>query len=97
MHIQRTKCQTSVTPPDDLYTPLKYFIKLIKVLELLKEQTNVYCVQKSEHHSNVNTTVKEPEILIGLYLRLCQMPGNRARWENDTRGPMVLNKLSHNL
>ena len=70
MHNQRTKCQTSITPPDDLHTPLKYFIKLIKaeVLELLKEQTNLYCVQKSEHHSNVNTTVKEPEILIGLYL-----------------------------
>ncbi|KAK3560229.1 hypothetical protein QTP86_002186 [Hemibagrus guttatus] len=42
---------------------------------------------KLEKISNVDTTVKELEILIGLYLRmgLCQLPGNRAYWENDTR------------
>ncbi len=90
----------SVTPPDILYTPLEYFRKFIttEMLELLMEQTNLYSVQKSERHSNVNTTVKELEVLIGLYLRmgLCQLPGNRAYWENDTRCPMVADNMSRN-
>jgi len=38
------------------------------------------------------------EILIGLYLcvGLCQMPGNDAFWENDTRCPMVADYMSRN-
>ncbi|XP_036412767.1 piggyBac transposable element-derived protein 3-like [Colossoma macropomum] len=90
----------SVTPPENLHTPLEYFRKFItqEMLQLLMEQTNLYSVQKSESHRNVNTTVKELEILIGLYLRmgLCQLPGNRAYWENDTRCPMVADNMSRN-
>ncbi|XP_049906805.1 piggyBac transposable element-derived protein 3-like [Epinephelus moara] len=88
----------SATPPDNLHTPLEYFKKFItaEMLELLKEQTNLYSVQKSANHSNVNTTVKELEILIGLYLRmgLCQLPS--AYWENDTRCAMVADNMSRN-
>ncbi|XP_051785367.1 piggyBac transposable element-derived protein 3-like [Erpetoichthys calabaricus] len=90
----------SVTPPDDLFTPLEYFRKSItpEMLDSLKEQTNLYSVQKSDHHNNINTTVKELEILIGIYLRmgLCQLPGNRAYWENDTRCPIVADNMSRN-
>lgn len=89
-----------VTPPDNLLSPLEYFRKFItpEMLELLKEQTNLYSVQKSANHNNVNTTVKELEIMIGLYLRmgLCQLTGNRAYWENDTRCPMVADIMSRN-
>uniref|UniRef100_A0AAZ1XVK0 PiggyBac transposable element-derived protein domain-containing protein n=1 Tax=Oreochromis aureus TaxID=47969 RepID=A0AAZ1XVK0_OREAU len=87
-------------PPDEIHTPLEYFKNFITddMLLLLIEQTNLYSVQKSNHLRNVNTTVKELEILIGLYLRmgLCQMPGNRAYWENDTRCPMVADNMSRN-
>lgn len=87
-------------PPDEIHTPLEYFKNFITddMLLLLMEQTNLYSVQKSNHLRNVNTTVKELEILIGLYLRmgLCQMPGNRAYWENDTRCPMVADNMSRN-
>ncbi|XP_039545881.1 piggyBac transposable element-derived protein 3-like [Pimephales promelas] len=90
----------SVTPPDNLQTPLEYFRKFItsEMLELLKEQTNLYSVQQSGSQKNVNTTVKEMEILIGIYLRmgLHQMSGNRAYWENDTRCPMVADNMSRN-
>lgn len=89
-----------VTPPENLLSPLEYFRKFItaEMLELLKDQTNLYSVQKSENHKNVNTTVKELEIMIGLYLRmgLCQLTGNRAYWENDTRCPMVADIMSRN-
>ncbi|XP_057677371.1 piggyBac transposable element-derived protein 2-like [Corythoichthys intestinalis] len=89
-----------ITPPDTLLSPLEYFRKFIttEMLELLKEQTNLYSVQKSEKHNNVNTTVKELEIMIGLYLRmgLCQLTGNRAYWENDTRCPMIADVMSRN-
>uniref|UniRef100_A0A3Q4GCX2 PiggyBac transposable element-derived protein domain-containing protein n=1 Tax=Neolamprologus brichardi TaxID=32507 RepID=A0A3Q4GCX2_NEOBR len=87
-------------PPDEIHTPLEYFKNFITddMLLLLMEQTNLYSVQKSNHLRNVNTTVKELQILIGLYLRmgLCQMPRNRAYWENDTRCPMVADNMSHN-
>uniref|UniRef100_A0A3P9CGC1 PiggyBac transposable element-derived protein domain-containing protein n=1 Tax=Maylandia zebra TaxID=106582 RepID=A0A3P9CGC1_9CICH len=87
-------------PPDEIHTPLEYFKNFITddMLLLLMEQTNLYSVQNSNHLRNVNTTVKELEILIGLYLRmgLCQMPGNRAYWENDTRCPMVADNMSRN-
>lgn len=68
------------------------------MLELLKDQTNLYSVQKSTHHSNVNTNVKVLEQFIGLYLRmgLCQLPGIRAYWENDTRCAMVADNMSRN-
>uniref|UniRef100_A0A8C4NZ77 PiggyBac transposable element-derived protein domain-containing protein n=1 Tax=Dicentrarchus labrax TaxID=13489 RepID=A0A8C4NZ77_DICLA len=89
----------NVTPPESLLTPLEYFRKFItpEMLDLLKEQTNLYSVQKSEYHHNVNTSVKELEILIGLYLcmGLCQLSGNCAYWENDTRCPMVADNMSH--
>ena len=58
----------------------------------------MYSVQKSETQKNVNTTVKEKEILIGIHLcmGLHQMPGNRAYWGNDTRCPMVADNMSSN-
>uniref|UniRef100_A0A3B4EUD9 PiggyBac transposable element-derived protein domain-containing protein n=1 Tax=Pundamilia nyererei TaxID=303518 RepID=A0A3B4EUD9_9CICH len=77
----------------------KMFEKLNhNMLLLLMEQTNLYSVQNSNHLRNVNTANKELQILIGLYLRmgLCQMPGNRAYWENDTRCPMVADNMSRN-
>ncbi len=74
-HFEIPECtftRPSVTPPDNLLTPLEYFRKFItaEMLELLKEQTNLYSVQKSGTQKNVNTTVKEMEILIGIYLRM---------------------------
>lgn len=52
--------------------------------KLLRDQTNLYSVQKSESHRNVYTIVKELEKLKGLYLcmGLFQMLGNHAYWEN---------------
>ncbi len=67
-HFETPECTfkgPSVTPPDNLQTPLEYFRKFItsEMLELLKEQTNLYSVQKSGTQKNVNTTVKEMEFL----------------------------------
>ncbi len=68
------------------------------MLELLREQTNLYSAQKSKCHNNINTTVKELEILLGLYLcmGLCQLPRNCAYWENDSWCPMVADNMSRN-
>uniref|UniRef100_A0A3P9CGN5 PiggyBac transposable element-derived protein domain-containing protein n=1 Tax=Maylandia zebra TaxID=106582 RepID=A0A3P9CGN5_9CICH len=92
----RKKCSKPLRP----HSRDPYFKNFITddMLLLLMEQTNLYSVQNSNHLRNVNTTVKELEILIGLYLRmgLCQMPGNRAYWENDTRCPMVADNMSRN-
>ena len=62
---------------------MAYFRKLITT-EM--QQTNVYNVQTSAHYTNVNTTLKEVEILINLYLYmgLCQLPGSYASGEKDT-------------
>lgn len=51
--------------------------------------------KKIECHNNVNATIKELEILTGLYLRtgFCQLTGKRGCWENDTRCPMVTDNL----
>ncbi len=62
-HFETPECTfkgPSVAPPDNLQTPLEYFRKFItsEMLELLKEQTNLYSVQKSGTQKNVNTTVK---------------------------------------
>uniref|UniRef100_A0A3B4WCX6 PiggyBac transposable element-derived protein 3-like n=1 Tax=Seriola lalandi dorsalis TaxID=1841481 RepID=A0A3B4WCX6_SERLL len=90
----------SVTPPDELPTPLQYFRRFIteEMIESLMEQTNLYSVQTTDTLKNVNTTVKELEILIGMYLRmgLCQLPGNRTYWENNTRCAMVADNMSRN-
>ncbi|MEQ2229675.1 hypothetical protein ILYODFUR_021224 [Ilyodon furcidens] len=69
-----------VKPPDQIHTPLEYFRKYIteEVLQLLMEQTNLYSVQKSDSYRNVNTTVKELEILIGLYLHVSLPNGRKA-------------------
>lgn len=90
----------SVTPPDELPTPLQYFRRFItkEMIESLMEQTNLYSVQTTDTLKNVNTKVKELEILIGMYLRmgLCQLPGNRTYWENNTRCAMVADNMSRN-
>uniref|UniRef100_A0A673C3E2 PiggyBac transposable element-derived protein domain-containing protein n=1 Tax=Sphaeramia orbicularis TaxID=375764 RepID=A0A673C3E2_9TELE len=90
----------SVIPPDVLPTPLQYFRRFIteEMIESMLVQTNLYSVQTSGTLKNVSTTVKELEILIGMYLRmgLCQLPGNRAYWENDTRCAMVADNMSRN-
>ncbi|XP_010789626.1 piggyBac transposable element-derived protein 3-like [Notothenia coriiceps] len=87
-----------VQPPDELPTPLQYFRRFItdEMLVAMMEQTNLYSVQTSATHKNVQTSVKELEILIGMYLRmgLCQLPGNRVYWENDTRIGMVADNMS---
>ncbi|XP_029981810.1 piggyBac transposable element-derived protein 3-like [Sphaeramia orbicularis] len=90
----------SVIPPDVLPTPLQYFRRFIteEMIESMMVQTNLYSVQTSGTLKNVSTTVKELEILNGMYLRmgLCQLPGNRAYWENDTRCAMVADNMSRN-
>lgn len=81
-----------------LKLPLRWHRRFItsEMLELLMENTNVYSVQK--HGRSVNTTVKELEQLIGLFLRMgiCQMSRNRLYWENDTRFPQVADHMSRN-
>ncbi len=53
-------------------------------------------IQNSEYHNNVNTTAQDLEVLTGLYLclGLCQLPGNCAYLENDTRCAMVADNMS---
>lgn len=83
----------SVTPPDNIHTPLEYFRKFIteEMIELLKEKTNLYRVQKSAHHSNVNTNVKELEILICIYLHI----GRAYSWWLTTCNATVFRPCWH--
>ena len=96
--------QKAFKPPDTVYwpksqlqvndvemqTPLQYFRTLITE-DMLKQSvahTTQYRLQKTG--TCANTSVKEPEQLIGMVLRIgtVQMPGIRVYWESNTRyGP----------
>ncbi|KAJ8300757.1 hypothetical protein KUTeg_022276 [Tegillarca granosa] len=59
------------------------------MLQNAEEQTNLYALQKDG--ITINTTKKEIEILIGIYLRMgiVQMPRSRSYWEADTRYDLI--------
>ena len=77
-------------------TPLEYFQKFITMpmLHHLVEQTNIYSVQK--YGRCVQTTLKEIEQLLGIYLQmgLCPMTSMRAFWQSGTRYPPVADVMS---
>ena len=66
---------------------MQYFKRFITqdMLELLVEHTNRYSVQKQD--TCVDTSVKEMEQVLGMYLKmgLVEMPAVRKYWETQTR------------
>lgn len=90
----------NINPPatGDLSTPLEYFQRMIdrEMLEVLVQQTNIYSFQKNG--TVVNTSVKELEMLMGMFLKMgiVSMPGNRCYWETETRYPPVADTMSRN-
>uniref|UniRef100_A0AAZ1X7K9 PiggyBac transposable element-derived protein domain-containing protein n=1 Tax=Oreochromis aureus TaxID=47969 RepID=A0AAZ1X7K9_OREAU len=86
--------------PDDATTdtPLVYFRRFVSldVLENIVEHTNQYSIQK--HGKCVDTSVKEIEQVLGLYLwmGLVQMSGVRQYWENEVRYGPVADIMSRN-
>jgi len=87
-------------PPADSHieSPYIYFRKMIanEMLENLAKETNLYAMQKEG--SEIDTIVKELEILIGIYIRmgLVSMPRVRAYWELETRYSPISDKMSRN-
>ena len=66
------------------------------MLDLLVENTNLYSVQKLG--KSINTTQKEMEQVIGMFLHLgivC-IPGIKAYWEHETRYGPVADIMSRN-
>lgn len=79
-------------------TPLVYFWRFVSLdmLENIVEHTNQYSIQK--HGKCIDTSVKEIEQVLGLYLRmgLVQMSGVRQYWENEVRYGPVADIMSRN-
>ena len=67
------------------------------MLELLVEHTNRYSVQKQG--TCVNTSVKEIEQVLGIYLKigLVEMLAVRMYWESQTRYPAIAEVMSCNM
>lgn len=78
------------------FTPYMYFKQFVtdERLQLVADQTNLFSVQKQG--KSVNTTVKEIEQVLGMYMfmGLVQMLNVRAYWEVDTKYPKVADVMS---
>ncbi|XP_014672682.1 PREDICTED: piggyBac transposable element-derived protein 3-like [Priapulus caudatus] len=83
-------------PADDSMTPYNYFKLFVsdEMLDKMAYQTNLYSVSKDQR--SVQTSKKEIEQVLGIYLRmgLVQMPNVRSYWEEDTRYPLVAEVMS---
>ncbi|XP_060927134.1 piggyBac transposable element-derived protein 3-like [Limanda limanda] len=81
-----------------LHTPLEYFQKFVSedMIEALTQNTNEYSFQV--HGTSVNTTAKEIEKMLGMYLKmgLVQMAGTRMYWETETRYSPVADVMPRN-
>ena len=81
-----------------LHTPLEYFQKFVSedMVEALTQNTNEYSFQA--HGTSVNTTAKEIEKMLGMYLKmgLVQMAGTRMYWETETRYSPVADVMPRN-
>ncbi|KAL6462492.1 hypothetical protein MHYP_G00289140 [Metynnis hypsauchen] len=79
-------------------TPLVYFRHFVSLdmLENIVEHTNQFSVQK--HGKCVDTSVKELEQVLGMYLRmgLVQMSGVCQYWESEVRYGPVADVMSRN-
>ncbi|KAK0151520.1 Valine--tRNA ligase [Merluccius polli] len=81
-----------------LHTPLEYFQKFVSedMVEALTQNTNEYSFQA--HGTSINTTAKEIEKMLGMYLKmgLVQMAGTRMYWETETRYSPVADVMPRN-
>ena len=81
-----------------LRTPLEYFRQFVSddMIQSLITNTNEYRHQTKG--TSLNTTTKEIEKMVGMYLKmgLARMPGHRMYWETDTRYPPVADVMSRN-
>ncbi|KAL7870991.1 hypothetical protein SRHO_G00084880 [Serrasalmus rhombeus] len=82
----------------NLHTPLEYFQRFVSedMIQALTENTNVYSLQKNG--TCLNTSNKEIEQMIGMYLKmgLMQMSGVRMYRETDTRYTPVSDVMPRN-
>ena len=91
---------TCERPPADgaLKTPFQYFKEIItdKMLDDMVGQANIYCMQKTG--MVLNTTGKEIETFLGMYLRMGLMQANAVRsyWKNGTRYALVADHMGRN-
>ena len=87
-------------PPADanIESPYNYFRKIIteQMLANLENETNLYVLQKDG--TEFNTTKKESEIRIGIYIKmgLVSIPRVRSYWEMTTRYSVIADKMSRN-
>ena len=84
--------------PDDKTTPYQYFKMFVtdELLDMVKEQTNLYSTQSTG--SSINVTAKDIEKFIGAYfrMRLVRMPSVRSCWETYMSYDGVNSALSQN-
>ena len=93
------KGETEEPPADaNIDTPYNYFRNMItdEMLRQLEYQTNLYVLQKDG--VELNTTKKEIEVMIGIYIRmgLVSMPRVRSYCESFSRYPSIADKMSRN-
>ena len=93
------KGEVEEPPPDaNIESPYSYFKNMVTddMIENLEYQTNLYVLQKDG--IELNTTRKEIEIMIGIYIRmgLVSMPRVRSYWESGSRYPSIADKMARN-
>ena len=80
-----------------LHTPLEYFQRFVyeDMIEALTQNTNEYRLQT--HGTSVNTTAKEIEKMLGMYLKMgiVQMAGTCMYWETETRPSPIDDVMPH--
>lgn len=78
------------------YQDARTHVPLVYMLENIVAHTNQHSVQK--HGKCVNTSVKEIEQVLGMYLRmgLVQMFGARQYWESEVHSGPVADIMSRN-
>ncbi|XP_053376586.1 piggyBac transposable element-derived protein 2-like [Mercenaria mercenaria] len=84
--------------PENLLTPYAYLKNFItdEMFDAVSTETNMYSMQKDG--ISLNTTAKEIQILIGVYLRMgiTKVHKLRAYWESSTRYGPVADVMSRN-
>ena len=84
--------------PDDKTTPYQYFKMFVtdELLDMVKEQTNLYSAQSTD--SSINVTAKDIEKFIGAYFKmgLVRIPSVRLYWETYMSYDGVNSVLSRN-
>lgn len=82
--------------PPDTISPLEYFYKFLSndIIDLMVEQTNLYCVQLKGTSLNVTTDEMKDFIAINILMGVVTMPAYTEYWSNFLRFNKIADIMS---